>query len=138
MPLVYSNQRQQCVEGAQCSLYFSLDLHHYSGFSFMPSFRTARVSQERSKLMRSVLWLLHYNFSTSRPTSSDEGREVVHWRHLTFTSFYLRDLCLHADSIRKTGSVVAAGEIVEISSWVSLLLGCFVSSGSCRSLSPSI
>ena len=34
----------------------------------------------------------------------------------TFTSFYLRDLCRHADSIRKTGLVVAAGEIVEISS----------------------
>ena len=32
-----------------------------------------------------------------------------------FTSFYLRDLCLQADSIRKTGPVVAPGEIVEIS-----------------------
>ena len=37
---------------------------------------------ERSKLMRSVLWLLHYNFSTSRPTSSHVGREMVQWRHL--------------------------------------------------------
>ena len=34
----------------------------------------------------------------------------------TFTSFYLKDLCPQADSIRKTGPVVAAGEIVEISS----------------------
>ena len=34
----------------------------------------------------------------------------------TFTSFYLRDLCPQADSIQKTGPVVAAGEIVEISS----------------------
>ena len=34
----------------------------------------------------------------------------------TFTSFYLRDLCPQADSIRKTGPVVAAGEIMEISS----------------------
>ena len=34
----------------------------------------------------------------------------------TFTSFYLQDLCPQADSIRKTGPVVAAGEIVEISS----------------------
>ena len=33
----------------------------------------------------------------------------------TFTSFYLRDLCRQADSIWKTGPVVAAGEIVEIS-----------------------
>ena len=31
----------------------------------------------------------------------------------TFTSFYLRDLCPQADSTRKTGPVVAAGEIVE-------------------------
>ena len=35
---------------------------------------------------------------------------------VTFTSFYLRDLCPQADSIRKTRPVVAAGEIVEISS----------------------
>ena len=34
----------------------------------------------------------------------------------TFTSFYLLDLCLQADSIQKTGPDVAAGEIVEISS----------------------
>ena len=34
----------------------------------------------------------------------------------TFTSFYFRDLCPQADSIRKTGPVVAAGEIVVISS----------------------
>ena len=33
-----------------------------------------------------------------------------------FTSFYLRDLCPQADSIRNTGPVLAAGEIVEISS----------------------
>ena len=34
----------------------------------------------------------------------------------TFTSFYLSDLCPQADSIEKTGPVVPAGEIVEISS----------------------
>ena len=34
----------------------------------------------------------------------------------TFTFFYLRDLCPQADSIRKTGLVVDAGEIIEISS----------------------
>ena len=34
----------------------------------------------------------------------------------TFTSYFLRDLCPQADSIRKTGPVVAAGEIVVISS----------------------
>ena len=33
----------------------------------------------------------------------------------TFTSFYLQDLCPQADSIRKTGPVVAAGEIVKMS-----------------------
>ena len=34
----------------------------------------------------------------------------------TFTSFYLLDLCPQADSLRKTGPVVAPGEIIEISS----------------------
>ena len=34
----------------------------------------------------------------------------------TFISFYLQDLCPQADSIQKTGPVVAAVEIVEISS----------------------
>ena len=34
----------------------------------------------------------------------------------TFTSFYFRDLCTQADSIRKTGPVLAAGEIMEICS----------------------
>ena len=34
----------------------------------------------------------------------------------TFTSFYLQDLGPQAGSIRKTGPVLAAGEIVEISS----------------------
>ena len=37
----------------------------------------------------------------------------------TFTSFYLQDICPQANSIRKAGPVVAAGEIVEISSYVS-------------------
>ena len=112
--LVYSIQRQPCGEGAQCSLYLSLDLQHYP--------RIARVSQERSKLMRSVMWLLHYNFSTSRHTSCHEDKEMV---------FYLRDLCAQADRIQKTGPVVAAGEITEISSLVSLFLVQFVSSSSC-------
>ena len=40
----------------------------------------------------------------------------------TFTSFYLQDLCPQADSIRKTGSVVAAGEIMETCTPVSLVL----------------
>ena len=30
----------------------------------------------------------------------------------TFTSFYLRDLCPQADSIQKTGPVLATGEIL--------------------------
>ena len=34
----------------------------------------------------------------------------------TFTSFYLRDLCPQADSLRRAGPVVAAGDIVVISS----------------------
>ena len=29
----YSFERQQCGQGAQCSLDFSIDLHHHSGFS---------------------------------------------------------------------------------------------------------
>ena len=36
-------------------------------------------------------------------------------RRGTYTSFYLQDLCPQADGIQKTGPVVAAGEIVEIS-----------------------
>ena len=38
----------------------------------------------------------------------------------TFISFYLRDLCPQADSIRKTGRVLASGKIVETGD---LLLG---------------
>ena len=34
----------------------------------------------------------------------------------TFTSFYLRDLCPQVDRIHRTGAVMAAGEIVLISS----------------------
>ena len=29
-----------------------------------------------------MLWLLLYTFQEGRPTGSDEGREVVQWRHL--------------------------------------------------------
>ena len=35
----------------------------------------------------------------------------------TFTSFYLRDLCPQADSLRRTGPLVTAGNIVVISSF---------------------
>ena len=41
----------------------------------------------------------------------------------TFTSFYLRDISPKADNIRKSGPVVAAGAMIEISSWVSLFFG---------------
>ena len=34
----------------------------------------------------------------------------------TFTSFYLRDLCAQADSLQRAGPIVAAGDIVRISS----------------------
>ena len=34
----------------------------------------------------------------------------------TFTSFYLRDLCIQADSLQRVGPIVAAGDIVRISS----------------------
>ena len=34
----------------------------------------------------------------------------------TFTSFYLRDLCPQADSLQRAGPIVAAGDIVRISS----------------------
>ena len=52
----------------------------------------------------------------------------------TFTSFYLGDSCRQADSIRKTGTVIATGEIMEISSWVNLFYYTILSLGSCRSL----
>ena len=94
--------------------------------------RTARVSQERSKLMKSVLCLLHYNFFQQVDLkNSHEGWEVVQLRHL-----HLRHLCRQADSIRKTGKVIAAAEIMEISSWVSLFKYTIVISGSCIYLSP--
>ena len=51
-----------------------------------------------------------------RPTSSDQGRKVVQAGG-TFMSFYLRDLCPQADHIGKTGPVVAAEEIMLISSF---------------------
>ena len=60
------------------------------GILMLP-FRTETASQERSKLQRSVLWLLRYNFSTSRPKASHESLEVVQWRHLHI--LLLRDLC---------------------------------------------
>ena len=34
----------------------------------------------------------------------------------TFTSFYLRDLCPEADSLQRAGPIVAAGDVVRISS----------------------
>ena len=34
----------------------------------------------------------------------------------TFTSFYLRDLCPQADSLQRVGPIVAAGDIIRISS----------------------
>ena len=34
----------------------------------------------------------------------------------TFTSFYLRDLCSQADSLHRAGPIVAAGDIIRISS----------------------
>ena len=48
----------------------------------MPLFTAGKTSQGRSKPKRSVLWLLLYTFQEGRPTDSDEGREVVQWRHL--------------------------------------------------------
>ena len=85
----------------------------------MPLFRTARVSQERSKLMKSVLWLIHYNFF--QQVDLQAVMKARRWSSGgTFTSFYLRDLCRQANSIRKTGMVIAVGEILEISSCVSV------------------
>ena len=68
------------------------------------------VSQERSKLIRSMQWLLHYKSLTSRPIGSDKAGR---WSSRgTLTSSCLRDLCPQADSIHKTGLVIAAGEIL--------------------------
>ena len=136
MPLVYSIQRQQCGKGAQCSLYLSLDLHHYSGFSCYPS---EQQEYPRSKLMRSVLWLLHFNFQqVDLQAILKAGIWCVGG---TFTSFYLRDLSPQADSIRKTRQVVAGCSRADhrdflLGYLILLLLVYFVSSGSCRSLSP--
>ena len=86
----------------------------------MSPFRTERVSQERSKLMRSVLWLLHYNFF--QQVDLQAIMKAGRWPSGgTFTAFYFRDLCWQADSIWKTGTVIAAREIMEISSWVRLV-----------------
>ena len=35
----------------------------------------------------------------------------------TFTSFYLRDLCLQAESLQRAGPIVTAGDIVKISTF---------------------
>ena len=66
----------------------------------MPLFRAARTSQGRSKPRRSVLWLLLYTFQEERPTGSDEGREVVQWKHLHVPSIFetsVRRLTVYED-----------------------------------------
>ena len=78
----------------------------------MLPFRTARVSKERSKLMRSVLWLLITIFNkVDLQAVMKAGRRSGGG---TFMSFYLRDLCPQADSIRKTGTNVTTEEIIKI------------------------
>ena len=78
---------------------------------------SARVSQERSKLMRPVLRLLHYN---KKNFQQIDLQAIMKARRCfsggTFVSFYLRDLCPQADSIQKTRPVVVTGEVIEISS----------------------
>ena len=66
----------------------------------MPLFTAAKTSQGRSKPRRSVLWLLLYTFQEGRPTDSDEGREVVQWRHLHVPSTFetsVRKLTVYED-----------------------------------------
>ena len=61
-----------------------------------------------------VLWLLLYTFQEGRPTYSDEGREVVQWRHLHVPSTFetsVRKLTVYEDQ-----TIVATGETVEVSS----------------------
>ena len=45
---------------------------------------------------------------------SDEGRKMVQGRHLHFLPFQC--LCPQADSLRKTGPLVAAGGVVSLPS----------------------
>ena len=66
----------------------------------MPLFIAARTSQGRSKPRKSVLWLLLYTFQEGRPTGSDEGREVVQWRHFHVPSTFetsVRKLTVYED-----------------------------------------
>ena len=75
-------------------------------------YRRARLFPKQSKVRAVATSLQRFN-KVDLKTVMKSGR----WsRGITFTSFYLRDLCPHADRIRKADPVVAAGEIVLISS----------------------
>ena len=79
----------------------------------MPPCRTARVFLDLLKLARAVAPSLQLFNKVDLQAVMKTGR----WSSGgTFTSFYVRDLCPRADSLRRTGPVVATGEIIVICS----------------------
>ena len=86
----------------------------------MPSLRTGRVHL----LKLAVATSLQLFNKVDLQTVMKAGR----WSNGgTFTSFYLRDLCPQADSLRKTGLLVAAGEMVSLKACSASFI-CFSSS----------
>ena len=86
----------------------------------MPSLRTGRVHL----LKLAVATSLQLFNKVDLQTVMKAGR----WSNGgTFTSFYLRDLCPQADSLRKTGLLVAAGEVVSLKACSASFI-CFSSS----------
>ena len=111
--LYVSFKDNQCGQGAQCSLDFSVDMHHKSGFSCLSSEQREHPREGESPGGPCCGYFFIFFKKVDLQAVMKAGR----WSSgCTFTSFYLRDLCPQADSIRKTVPVLAAGEIMEISS----------------------
>ena len=90
-------------------------MHHHSGFSCLSSEQHEHPREGQSPGGPCCGYLFILFKKVDLQALMKAGR----WFNgCTFTSFYLRDLCPQADSILKTGLVLAAGEIVEY-----LLLG---------------
>ena len=88
-------------------------MHHYSGFSCLSPEQQEYPKEVKAHQVRAVATSLQLLNKVDLQAVMKAGR----WPSGgTFTSFYLRDFCSQADSILKIGIVVAAGEIMEISS----------------------
>ena len=106
--------------------FFSVDMHHNSGFSCLSSEQREHPSEGQSP----GGLCCGYFFTLFKKVDLQAVMKAGRWSSgCTFTSFYLRDFCPQADSIRKTGRVLPAGDIVEISSLVGLVTVYFVSLG---------